>query len=323
MTAIKGRTRNNVPAIEIQETLVVEPEESGQRLDKWLTDRLHDADYALSRSQIQAFVKDGFVAGPRTRLRGSDTIDAGEVYHVRVPADAPMELVGCPMELDVTYEDDDLIVINKPRGLVVHPGAGHERDTLINGLVDRGTLLSSLGGDMRPGVVHRIDKDTSGLLVLAKSDSAYHGLTEQLRDHTMERQYEAIVHGVIPHDEGSIDAPVGRDPKNRQRMAVTGSGKHAVTHFTTVERFSSYTHVQLQLETGRTHQIRVHMAYIGHPLAGDPVYGPRHTLPIEGQALHARVLGFVHPTSGQMLRFEAPLPSDFERLLSGLHSGIW
>jgi 23S rRNA pseudouridine1911/1915/1917 synthase len=312
-----------VSSSEIRETLVVEESEHGQRLDKWLAEQLQEADYDVSRSQVQTYVKDGQVTGPRNKVKSSDEVTAGEEYVVHVPAQKPLELLGYPMDLAVVYEDDDVIVIDKPRGLVVHPAAGHERDTVVNGLIGRGTTLSTLGGDMRPGVVHRIDKDTSGLIMFAKSDLAYHGLAEQLRDHTADRQYEAIVHGVIPHDSGTIDAPVGRDPKNRQRMAVTGSGKHALTHFTILERFTSYTYLSLQLETGRTHQIRVHMAYIGHPLAGDPVYGPRHTLPIDGQALHAKVLGFVHPRDGRRLLFESPLPADFQRLLKGLTSGTW
>lgn len=312
-----------MPSTQISETLVVEESEKGQRLDKWLAERLQDAEYDLSRSQVQDYVKAGQVTGPKQKVKASDEISVGEQYVISVPADEPVQLVGQPMDLVVVYEDEDVIVIDKPRGLVVHPGAGHQQDTLVNGLIARGTGLSTLGGETRPGVVHRIDKDTSGLIMLAKTDLAYHGLAEQLRNHTMEREYEAIVHGVLPHDTGTVDAPIGRDKKNRQRMAVTGSGKHAITHFTTLARFTTYTHLALQLETGRTHQIRVHMAYISHPIAGDPVYGPRHTLPIDGQALHARTLGFVHPRDGRTLSFAAPLPPDFQRLLDGLASGLW
>jgi 23S rRNA pseudouridine1911/1915/1917 synthase len=307
----------------IHEQLYVEADEAETRLDRWLTDRLQDLDYSVSRSQVQEWIRAGYVRGARPRLRASDPVVSGESYEVSVPAEEPLAIAPDPMQLAVVYEDEDVVVVDKPRGLVVHPAPGHERGTLVNGLVARGTRLSQLGGALRPGVVHRIDKDTSGLIVLAKSDAAYHSLTAQLREHSAHRVYNAIVHGSLSHDEGTIDAPVGRDPRNRQRMAVTGGGKPAVTHFRVIDRFDKYTHLELRLETGRTHQIRVHMAYIGHPLAGDPVYGLRHTLPIDGQALHARELGFVHPQSGRELRFQSELPEDMRRLLQGLESGLW
>jgi 23S rRNA pseudouridine1911/1915/1917 synthase len=245
---------------------------------------------------------------------------AAEFYVVSIPTPEPVEVQGDPVSFQVIYEDESVVVVNKPRGIVVHPAAGHERNTLVNGLVFRGVSLSYLGGALRPGVVHRIDKDTSGLLVLAKTDGAYHGLAEQFREHTMQRRYLALVHGVVPHDKGRVDGPIGRDPTNRKRMAVVERGKPAITHFAVLERFQAYTFLDLHLETGRTHQIRVHMAFIGHPVAGDPVYGPRHTLMIEGQALHAATLGFRHPENGKELCFTAPLPEDMEGLLRELRS---
>ncbi|MBX6352206.1 MAG: RluA family pseudouridine synthase [Thermoflavifilum sp.] len=307
----------------IHERLQTESEAAGQRLDRWLTDALQELDYPVSRSQVQRWIDEGYITGPRPRLKASDPVEPGEWYEVTVPAPEPVKLAAEQIPLDIVYEDDDVVVVNKPRGMVVHPGAGHDRGTVINALLGRGTPLSALGGTWRPGVVHRIDKDTSGLVMFAKTDAAYHALTAQLHEHSVERVYEAIAHGVMTHDVGTIDAPVGRDPRHRQRMAVTASGKRAVTHFRVVERFAAYTHVELRLETGRTHQIRLHLAYIGHPLAGDPVYGRRHTLPIEGQALHAGVLGFTHPRGGERLRFEAPLPEDMAGLLQGLRTGIY
>lgn len=307
----------------VSERLTVEEQDAGQRLDRWLTEALQELDYELSRSQVQRWLQEGRIRGPRAKIRPSDPVAAGECYDVEVPAPEPVELAGDDIPVAVVHEDEHVVVVDKPRGLVVHPAAGHERGTLVNALIGRGTRLSPLGGQLRPGVVHRIDKDTSGLLVLAKSDHAYHRLAEQLRSHSVDREYLGIAHGSIPHDRGTIDAPIGRDPSNRQRMAVREGGKPAITHFQVLERFDRYTYLRLRLETGRTHQIRVHLAYIGHPLAGDPLYGRRHTLPIEGQALHAAVLGFDHPASGERLRFESPLPGDMERLLDGLRQGIW
>jgi len=215
------------------------------------------------------------------------------------------------MPLEIVYEDSDVVVVNKPRGLVVHPAPGHYSGTLVNGLLAHCKDLSGINGVLRPGIVHRIDKDTSGLLMVAKNDKAHMGLAEQLKEHSVDRKYVAIVHGVIPHEMGTIDAPIGRDPKNRQQMAVVfENSKPAITHFVVLERFKEHTLVELKLETGRTHQIRVHMKYIGYPLAGDPKYGPKDTLDLDGQALHAKTLGFTHPRTGERLEFEAPLPKE-------------
>ncbi len=306
----------------IQERVIVESADAGARLDRWLTDQLTELDYAVSRSQVQSWVDAGMVMRAGRHVKSSEPVVEGAMYDVAVTEPESQEVTPEQMDLDIAYEDADVLVVNKPRGLVVHPGAGHWQGTLVNGLLGRGTHLSSLGGSTRPGIVHRIDKDTSGLLVVAKSDRAYHSLTEQLRVHEMERMYLAIAHGRVPHQVGLVDAPIGRDPNQRQRMAVAERGKHAVTHFRVVEWFEHYSYLSLRLETGRTHQIRVHLAYIGHPLAGDPVYGPRHTLDISGQALHASKLGFTHPVSGERLVFEAPLPLDMERLLELLRNKV-
>jgi 23S rRNA pseudouridine1911/1915/1917 synthase len=220
--------------------------------------------------------------------------------------------------LDIVYEDADVVVINKPRGMVVHPAAGHPSGTVVNALLHHCRDLSGINGVMRPGIVHRIDKDTSGLLMAAKNDFAHLSLAAQLKDHTVIRRYRAIVYGDIPHDRGTIDAPLGRAPHDRKLFTVTDKGgKHAVTHFSVLERFGDYTFVELQLETGRTHQIRVHMKYIGYPLVGDPVYGGRsgRTLGMTGQALHAGTLGFVHPRTGKQLEFSVPLPDDMKQVL--------
>lgn len=306
----------------IFEQLDVETADTGTRLDRWLTDQLTDLDYAVSRSQVQTWIDAGMVLRAGQRVKSSEPVADGAVYDVVVTEPDSGELIPEPMDLVIPYEDDHVLVVNKPRGMVVHPGAGHWQGTLVNGLIGRKTQLSSLGGSTRPGIVHRIDKDTSGLLVVAKSDRAYHSLTEQLRLHEMERVYLAIAHGRVVHEVGLIDAPIGRDPQQRQRMAVIERGKYAVTHFRVVEWFDHYSYMSLRLETGRTHQIRVHLAYIGHPLAGDPLYGPRHTLDIGGQALHASTLGFTHPATGEKLVFEARLPDDMEHLLEGLHNGV-
>ncbi len=298
--------------------LGVDANSQGTRLDRWLTDALAEQGVDASRTQVQEWIRKGLVNGNRLKLHPSDPVMAAESYEVSIPTPEPVELQGDPVPFQRVYEDEHVVVVNKPRGVVVHPAVGHDRGTLVNGLIFQGVSLSPLGGVLRPGVVHRIDKDTSGLLILAKTDEAYHGLAEQFREHTVRRRYQAIVHGVVSHDLGTVDGPIGRDPVHRKKMAVTERGKPAVTHFTVIERFLTYTWLDLQLETGRTHQIRVHMAFSGHPVAGDPVYGPRHTLSIVGQALHAATLGFRHPVGGEELYFTAPLPDDMERLLQEL-----
>jgi 23S rRNA pseudouridine1911/1915/1917 synthase len=239
---------------------------------------------------------------------------------IKIPDPEVLDVIPEEMDLDIYYEDGDVIVVNKPKGMVVHPAAGHVTGTLVNGLMAHCKDLSGINGILRPGIVHRIDKDTSGLLMVAKNDHAHEHLVNQLVEKTVTRKYKALVHGNISHDHGTIDAPIGRDSKDRQSMSVVENGKHAVTHFHVIERFKDYTFVECQLETGRTHQIRVHMKYIGFPLVGDPKYGPRKTLDLGGQALHAAVLGFVHPVTDKYLEFEAPLPEEYEQLLKHLRN---
>ncbi|WP_020155581.1 RluA family pseudouridine synthase [Caldibacillus debilis] len=293
--------------------------EAGMRIDKLLAGL--DGEY--SRSQIQDWITEGRVSVNGKAVKANYRVQEGDRIEWTVPEPEILDVRPEPMDLDIYYEDRDVIVVNKPRGMVVHPSPGHLNGTLVNGLLAHCRDLSGINGVLRPGIVHRIDKDTSGLLMAAKNDFSHEHLARQLENKTVLRKYKAIVHGVIPHDYGTIDAPIGRDPKDRQSMAVVDSGKPAVTHFRVIERFDKYTLVECELETGRTHQIRVHMKYIGHPVAGDPKYGPKRTLPIDGQALHAGVLGFAHPRTGEFLIFEAPPPEDFERLLNGLRAGVY
>jgi 23S rRNA pseudouridine1911/1915/1917 synthase len=299
----------------------VEESEAGRRLDRHATDRIGDP--AVSRTQVQEWIRQGLVTVNGRPARPNDKVAAGDAVAVKMPEPEPLQAEPEAIPLDIVFEDRDVIVINKPRGMVVHPAAGHAHGTVVNALLHHCRDLSGINGVMRPGIVHRIDKDTSGLLMAAKNDLAHASLAEQLKAHTVVRRYTALVHGELPHDRGTIDAPIGRDPKDRKLFAVTErGGKRAVTHFDVLERFAGYTYVRLQLETGRTHQIRVHMKYIGHPLVGDPVYGGRgrRALGMAGQALHAGVLGFVHPRTGQALEFSAPIPPDMEAALHALRT---
>ncbi|XRG79670.1 RluA family pseudouridine synthase [Rossellomorea sp. GAMAL-10_SWC] len=272
-----------------------------------------------SRSQVQTWLKEDFVLVNGEKIKRNYKVKQGDEISVSVPDPKPLEVKLENIPLDVYYEDADVIVVNKPRGMVVHPALGHETGTLVNALMYHCKDLSGINGVLRPGIVHRIDKDTSGLLMVAKNDVAHEKLAEQLRQKTSVRKYIAIVHGVIPHEEGTIDAPIGRDKSDRQSMTVTeDNSKEAVTHFRVLERFDEFTLVECQLETGRTHQIRVHMKYIGYPLAGDPKYGPRKTIDIDGQALHAAVLGFNHPRTNEYLEFSSPIPKVLENIIEQL-----
>jgi 23S rRNA pseudouridine1911/1915/1917 synthase len=293
----------------------IDEQHENERIDKVVAGINQD----WSRTQVQQWIKDGNVKVNGKEVKANYKCEHGDIITIDIPKPEPLDVEPEEMELDIYYEDSDVIVVNKPRGMVVHPAPGHLNGTLVNGLLAHCKDLSGINGILRPGIVHRIDKDTSGLLMVAKNDFAHESLAKQLLEKTVTRKYKAIVHGVIPHDYGTIDAPIGRDKRDRQSMTVTDeNGKEAITHFTVLERFKNYTFIECQLETGRTHQIRVHMKYIGYPLAGDPKYGPKKTLPIEGQALHAGVLGFHHPRTNEYLEFEAPLPPEFEHLLTML-----
>lgn len=296
--------------------IIIEESLAGDRIDKALTTTNKD----WSRSQIQQWIKDGQIVVNGKNVKANYKCSLNDVIEVRIPDPEVLDVIPEEMDLDIYYEDADVLVVNKPKGMVVHPAPGHLTGTLVNGLMAHCTDLSGINGVLRPGIVHRIDKDTSGLLMVAKNDVAHESLVNQLVAKTVTRKYRAIVHGVIPHDYGTIDAPLGRDQKDRQSMAVVDNGKNAITHFNVLERFKDFSFVECKLETGRTHQIRVHMKYIGYPLAGDPKYGPRKTLDLGGQALHAGVLGFEHPRTGQYLEFEAPLPEYFENLLNDLRN---
>ncbi len=296
------------------ETYTIEEQNAGERIDKALSSLQTE----WSRSQIGNWITDGLVKVNGAEVKAKYKVKAGDIVEIDVPEAEPLEIVAEDLDLEIVYEDADVLVVNKPRGMVVHPAPGHTTGTLVNGLMYHCKDLSGINGVMRPGIVHRIDKDTTGLLMVAKNDVAHESLVNQLVNKTVTRKYTALVHGHIAHDKGTIDAPIGRDQKDRQKQAVVDGGKHAVTHFQVIERFGDYTLVECRLETGRTHQIRVHMNYIGFPLVGDPKYGPKKTIDFGGQVLHAGVLGFEHPVTGEYLEFSAPLPEDFEQLLQSL-----
>ncbi|EPM6971680.1 RluA family pseudouridine synthase [Enterococcus hirae] len=288
------------------------------RIDKVLTGLFND----YSRSQIQLWLKDGAVSVNGQVVKANYKVKKNDEIVIAVPEPETLSIEAEDIPLEIVYEDEAVAVVNKPQGMVVHPSAGHSNGTMVNALMYHVKDLSSINGVVRPGIVHRIDKDTSGLLMVAKNDLAHESLAKQLKDKTSLRKYVALVHGVIPHEKGTINAPIGRSKVNRKMQAVREDGKPAVTHFNVLERFNDFTLVELTLETGRTHQIRVHMKYIGYPLAGDPVYGPSKTLKGNGQFLHAKLLGFTHPITGQKMVFEAPLPTIFEKTLEKLRKSV-
>ena len=295
----------------------VEPSEAGQRIDRYLSEKLPD----LTRSYLQKLIGEGFVLQKGKPVKNGTKTLAGEQIEVTVPEAEEPEILPEDIPLDILYEDADVILVNKPKDMVVHPAAGHYSGTLVNALMYHcRDGLSGINGVLRPGIVHRIDKDTTGVLVVCKNDKAHNALAEQLKEHTITRRYRAIVCGNLKEDEGTVDAPLGRHPQDRKKMAIVRQGgRQAVTHYRVLERFGSYTYIECRLETGRTHQIRVHMASLGHPLLGDEVYGrTKSPFHLEGQTLHAMVLGFQHPTTGEYVEFEAPLPAYFEELLQKL-----
>jgi 23S rRNA pseudouridine1911/1915/1917 synthase len=301
--------------------LTVEPSAAGVRLDRWLAETVP----GLSRARVQDAIAagrvtvDGVVRKPAHRLQGGERVD------VDVPPPPPEEIVPEPIALAILHEDADVLVVDKPAGMVVHPGAGNATGTLAAAALAHAPSIAGVGGPRRPGVVHRLDKGTSGVLVIAKTQAAYESLTRQLSAHTMRRRYVAVVHGRVVRAEGLVDAPIGRDPLRRKRMAIrpAGQGKRAVTRYRVLERFPMHTYLEARLETGRTHQIRVHLASLGHPIVGDDVYGrgrPRPPVPLEGVALHASDLAFTHPITGEQVQFSAALPPRIGRLLSHLRN---
>nr|WP_263313572.1 RluA family pseudouridine synthase [Mammaliicoccus sp. Marseille-Q6498] len=289
-------------------------QETGVRIDKLLPELNPD----WSRNQIQDWIKLGLVEVNGNTVKSNYKTKLNDSIIATEKVVEEVDLVAEDLGLEIYYEDKDVAVVYKPKGMVVHPAPGHYTGTLVNGLMHKITDLSGINGEIRPGIVHRIDKDTSGLLMIAKNDIAHRGLVEQLVDKTVTREYTALVHGNIPHEFGTIEAPIARNPKERQEMAIVDDGKEAVTHFNVIEKFEKYTLIKCQLETGRTHQIRVHMKHIGFPIVGDPKYGPKKTLDLDGQALHAGLLGFEHPVTGEYIEREAPLPEYFETLIDKL-----
>lgn len=298
-------------------TFQVEPEDKGIRIDKYLA--LKNAE--LSRSYLQKLLKEGKVKAQGESVKPNYKVQSGDVLSLEIPDAQEVDILPENIPLDILYEDEDLLVVNKPKDMVVHPASGHYSGTLVNAVLYhcRGNL-SSINGVLRPGIVHRIDKDTTGALVVCKSDVIHRAMAEQLKEHSITRRYRALVQGNLKEDEGTVKAPIGRHPTDRKRMAVNDkNGKEAITHYRVLERFGCCTYIECQLETGRTHQIRVHMASIGHPLLGDTVYGSqKNPYQFQGQALHAMTLGFIHPRTGKYMEFTAPIPQYFVNFLEKL-----
>ena len=297
--------------------VITVPEEAdGSRADKFLAESIDH----LTRSALQKLISAGNVEIGGKAIAKSRVLKEGEDISVLIPDAVSLDVEAEDIPLDIYYEDDDLLVVYKPKGMVVHPAPGNHNGTLVNALLWHcKDSLSGINGVLRPGIVHRIDKDTSGLLLVAKNDFAHVHLAEQIKEHSLNRIYQTIVYGVNMEDEGDVDAPIGRSTKDRKKMAVIEGGRTAQTHYSVIKRYSGFTHVQCKLKTGRTHQIRVHMAYIGHPVAGDSVYGPKNVITqLGGQCLHAGTIGFIHPRTGEYMEFTAPLPeyfTEFERKL--------
>lgn len=297
--------------------IILEPEDAGVRLDKLLSLKVQD----MTRSAAEKLISEGFVLSRGIVLTKSYKGNAGDCIDLTIPEPVGLDVQPENIPLEIMYEDDDLLVVNKPKGMVVHPAAGNHEGTLVNALLAHcGDSLSGINGVIRPGIVHRIDKDTSGLLIVAKNDFAHQNLAAQIKAHSFTRVYEAVVHGNLKDDDGTVDAPIGRHPVDRKKMAVTlKNSRNAVTHYHVIAQYNGFTHVQCRLETGRTHQIRVHMAYLGHPVAGDPVYGPKKPVPnLNGQCLHARVIGFQHPRDGRYIEISSDLPAYFTDFLTKL-----
>ena len=300
------------------ENYLFEIQENQQmRLDKYLAEQFPEQ----TRSYLQKLIKEGQVLVNGKTVKSGYQLSKGDEVSVTIPEPKELDVEPQKMDLDIVYEDEDVILINKPKGMVVHPAPGHTTDTLVNGLLYHcKDNLSGINGVARPGIVHRIDRDTTGILIVCKNDMSHNSIAAQLKEHSINRRYRALVHGNLKEDTGTVEGPIGRHPVDRKKMAINErNGKPAVTHFTVLERFGNYTLIECKLETGRTHQIRVHMTSIGHPLVGDEVYGPaKCPFKLQGQCLHAMVLGFVHPRTGEYMEFSADLPEYFEDLLKKL-----
>ena len=293
-------------------------EKGGERIDKYLSEQLED----MTRSHIQKLIKENMVRVNGMTVKSNFKLSASDQIEVEIPELKEPDILPENIPLDILYEDQDILVVNKPKGMVVHPAPGHYTGTLVNAIMYHcKDNLSGINGVMRPGIVHRIDMDTTGSLLICKNDRAHQALAEQLKEHSITRKYHAIVHGRLKEDEGTIDKPIGRHPIDRKKMSVhCTNGREAVTHYRVLKRFQQFTYIECQLETGRTHQIRVHMSSIGHPILGDQVYGPaKFPYKLQGQTLHAKVLGITHPTTGEYMEFDAPLPDYFQGLLEKMH----
>ena len=292
------------------------PEDTGKRLDAWLAAQ---PELAMTRSAVQQLAEQGRILKNGRSAKKNDKLQAGDSITVTVPEPQPLEVIPQDIPLEIVFEDDELLVVNKPKGMVVHPAPGHPDGTLVNALLFHcAGRLSGINGVIRPGIVHRIDRDTSGLLIVAKTDRAHLGLAEQISAHSFTREYEAVVCGRFKEETGTVHAPIGRDPRDRQKMCVIAvNSKDAVTHYTVLTQYERFAHIRCRLETGRTHQIRVHMKHIGHPVYGDAVYGKAEK-DIAGQCLHAKKIGFVHPVTGAYLEFDSPLPAYFTEILRKL-----
>lgn len=298
---------------------IVEDNYEGERIDKYLSELLENQ----TRSYIQKLIKDSAVIVNDKVVKANYKISTGDSVEITIPDATVLDIVSQDIPLDIIFEDDDILIVNKPKGMVVHPSAGHYEGTLVNAIMYHcKDNLSGINGVLRPGIVHRIDMDTTGVLVICKNDNAHLSLTEQLKEHSITRRYRAIVHNYVKEDEGKVEGSIGRHPTDRKRMAINvKNGKEATTHFRVLERLGNYSYIECELETGRTHQIRVHMASINHPLLGDSIYGPaKGPFHLQGQTLHAMVLGFIHPRTGEYVEFEAPLPDYFQKLLFKLRN---
>ena len=298
----------------MKQQLIVSEDLAGTRIDKYLSLACEN----ISRSYLQKLVKSETVLVNQRAVKSNYKVAAGDMIDLEIPEAVEPEIEPEQMDLDILYEDSDIIIINKPKGMVVHPAAGHYTGTLVNGLMDHcRDNLSGINGVLRPGIVHRIDMDTTGVLIVCKNDMAHNSIAAQLKEHSITRKYYAVVHGVIKEEDGTVDAPIGRHPTDRKKMSINHkNGREAVTHYHVLKRYGQFTYVECQLETGRTHQIRVHMASIHHPLLGDQVYGPaRCPFQLQGQTLHAGVLGIVHPRSGEYMEITAPLPEYIQQVL--------